>query len=40
MGLADELRVMVYPVVLGTRDRVFEETQDSVPLRLVESLPL
>lgn len=39
MGLADELRLMVYPLVLGTGDRLFEETQDKIPLRLVESLP-
>jgi dihydrofolate reductase len=40
MGLADEVRLMVYAVVLGTGDRLFEETQDKIPLRLVESLPL
>jgi hypothetical protein len=26
--------------VLGTGDRLFGETQDKIPLRLVESLPL
>jgi dihydrofolate reductase len=39
MGLVDELRRLVYPLVLGTGDRLFGETQDKVPLRLVESRP-
>jgi dihydrofolate reductase len=35
--LVDELRLMVFPVVLGTGQRVFGETSDKKPLRLVDS---
>ena len=35
--LVDELRLMVFPVVLGDGKRLFAETSDKKPLRLVDS---
>jgi dihydrofolate reductase len=35
--LVDELHLMVFPVVLGTGKRLFGETSDKKPLRLVDS---
>src|SRR5262245_4100723 len=36
-NLVDELRLMIYPVVLGTGKRLFGETSDKKPMRLVDS---
>jgi dihydrofolate reductase len=35
--LVDELRLMVYPVILGSGKRLFGETSEKKPLRLVDS---
>ena len=35
--LVDEVRVVVYPVVLGIGERLFGETSDKKPMRLVDT---
>ena len=35
--LVDELRLFVFPVVLGAGERLFGETSDKLPLRLVDT---
>jgi len=39
-GLVDELRLMVFPAVLGTGRRLFGETASELPFRLVKSTPV
>jgi len=36
-GLIDELRLMVFPIVLGVGKRLFPEGGESSPLRVIES---
>jgi len=38
--LVDELRLKVFPVVLGAGERLFGETSDKKPLRLVDTQTL
>ncbi|MDQ6674429.1 MAG: dihydrofolate reductase family protein [Chloroflexota bacterium] len=35
--LVDELRLVVYPVVLGAGERLFGETSDKKPMRLIDT---
>jgi dihydrofolate reductase len=35
--LADELRLVVFPVVLGAGERFFGQTSDKKPMRLVDT---
>lgn len=38
--LVDEIRLMVFPLVLGTGKRLFDETAEAKTLQLVESRPV
>jgi dihydrofolate reductase len=36
-GLVDELRLTVFPVVPGAGERLFGETSDKTPMRLLDT---
>ena len=40
LGLVDEYHLMLFPVILGTGKRLFEETPEPRSLRLVSSTPM
>jgi dihydrofolate reductase len=39
-GLVDEYRLMVFPVVLGSGKRLFEDSSETTALRMVEARPV
>ena len=39
-GLVDELRLMVFPLIIGAGKKLFPETDAAVPMKLVESKPV
>ena len=36
-GLVDELRLMIYPAMAGTGDRLFRQAGDQQPMRLIDT---
>ena len=40
LGLVDEYRLMVFPIVLGEGKRLFDGVSDAVALNLVDVRPL
>ena len=39
-GLVDEYRLMVFPIILGSGRRMFDETEEAIALELVATEPL
>ena len=37
-GMVDELRLMIFPVILGSGFRLYPESADKISLRMVESV--
>ena len=40
LGLVDELRLMMFPVVLGSGKRLFADSDDPIALRLASAQPV